>query len=85
MDTPPIGILTDAKLLGTMVDGALLVVRAGRTPAELIQRSVDSLGKNRVVGVILNRADNPRAAGGDYGYGYDNYYAQGRKRPAEQK
>jgi capsular exopolysaccharide synthesis family protein len=84
MDTPPIGILTDAKLLGTMVDGALLVVRAGRTPAELIQRSVDSLGKNRVVGVILNRADNPRASGADYGY--DNYYyAQGRKRPAEQK
>ena len=27
LDTPPIGILTDAKLLGSMVDGALLVVR----------------------------------------------------------
>jgi capsular exopolysaccharide synthesis family protein len=82
MDTPPIGILTDAKLLGTMVDGALLVVRAGRTPAELVQRSVDSLGKKRVVGVILNRADSSHASGADYSYEND-YYAQGRKRPAE--
>lgn len=72
MDTPPIGILTDAKLLGTMVDGCLLVVRAGRTPADLIQRAVDSLGKNRILGVVLNRAAQRKAPGADYNY--DSYY-----------
>jgi capsular exopolysaccharide synthesis family protein len=72
MDTPPIGILTDAKLLGSMVDAAVLVIRAGRTPAELIQRSVDALGKNRILGVVLNRAERRRNIGRDYTY--DSYY-----------
>jgi capsular exopolysaccharide synthesis family protein len=79
MDTPPIGILTDAKLLGGMVDAAVLVVRAGRTPAELIQRSVDSLGKNRIIGVVLNRAERRRNIGHDYTYD-SYYYAYNRQR-----
>jgi protein-tyrosine kinase len=79
MDTPPIAILTDATLLGSMVDGALLVVRAGQTPAELVQRSVDALGKNHIVGVVLNRAERRRNIGRDYTY--DSYYhGYGRQR-----
>lgn len=87
LDTPPIGILTDAKLLGTMVDGALLVVRAGRTPADLVQRSVDSLGKNRILGVILNRAQprkGVKAYSYDYTYSY-YYYTSSKKRPDGQR
>lgn len=73
MDTAPIGILTDAKLMGTMVDGAILVIRAGRTPADLVTRSVNALGRNRIVGVILNRADRRRTSGN--AYTYDSYYS----------
>ena len=29
IDTPPVGLLTDAHLLSSMVDGAVLVVKAG--------------------------------------------------------
>jgi protein-tyrosine kinase len=85
MDTPPIGILTDAKLLGTMVDGALLVIRAGRTPADLIQRAVDSIGKNRILGVVLNRAERRSSVGQDYKYDYSYYYSSNRRRTGEQK
>ena len=84
MDTPPIGILTDAKLLGSMVDAAVLVVRAGRTPAELIQRSVDALGKNRILGVVLNRAERRRNFGQDYTYD-SYYYAYNRHRGAGER
>ncbi len=84
MDTPPIGILTDAKLLGSMVDAAILVVRAGRTPAELIQRSVDALGKNRILGVVLNRAERRRNIGHDYTYD-SYYYAYNRHRSAGER
>lgn len=85
MDTPPIGILTDAKLLGSMVDGALLVVRANRTPSDLIQRAVDSLGKNRILGVVLNRAERRGAVARDYKYDDSYYYASSRRRsPGEQ-
>jgi capsular exopolysaccharide synthesis family protein len=85
MDTPPIGILTDAKLLGAMVDGALLVVRAGRTPANLIQRAVDSLGKNRILGVVLNRAERRGSVGQEYKYDESYYYASSRKRTPEKQ
>lgn len=77
IDTPPVGILTDAKLLGSMVDAALLVIRAGKTPHALIQRAVDALGRERILGVVLNRADT-RGAGRAYSY-YDSYYYGAQK------
>jgi protein-tyrosine kinase len=57
IDTPPVGTVPDANLLATMADVVLLVVQAGRTPARLVQRTADALGRERVMGVILNRAD----------------------------
>ena len=56
IDTPPIGLLPDANLLAAVVDAAVLVIHAGSTPLSLIQRAVDSLGRDRIVGVVLNRA-----------------------------
>jgi capsular exopolysaccharide synthesis family protein len=58
IDTPPVGTVPDANLLAAMADVVLLVVQAGRTPARLVQRTADALGRERVMGVILNRADD---------------------------
>ena len=57
IDTPPVGLLTDANLLASMVDGAVLVVKAGSTPYDLVKRAVDAIGRERLLGVVLNRAD----------------------------
>ncbi len=57
IDTPPVGSVPDANILAQMADVVLLVVEAGRTPARLVQRTAEALGKERVMGVILNRAD----------------------------
>src|SRR5437867_516564 len=75
VDTPPIGVLTDGRLLADMVDAALLVIRAGTSPFNLISRAVDALGRDRIAGVVLNGL-NPRdqQASGYYGYWY-GYYA----------
>lgn len=70
IDTPPIGLLSDASLLSQIADGAILVVKAGSTPHDLVQRAIATLGKDRVLGVVLNRAEAPNAAG----YKYHNYY-----------
>jgi protein-tyrosine kinase len=72
IDTPPVGLLTDAKLLVTSVDGVLLVIRANRTPCELIQSAVQALGPNRLLGVVLNQIDAGRNGSQ---YGYAGYYA----------
>jgi protein-tyrosine kinase len=73
LDTPPVALLPDANLLASMVDGAIVVVRAGVTPFDLVQRAVSAIGRDRVLGVVLNSATEP-AHGVDY-YGYE-YYAR---------
>jgi protein-tyrosine kinase len=71
LDTPPVMLLPDAHLMTSMVDGTVLVVRAGSTPFELVRRAADALGRSRIVGTVLNRAED----GGQhdqyqyYGYG----------------
>ena len=72
IDTPPVGLLSDANLLSHMVDAALVVVKAGSTPFELVQRAVEAIGRDRVIGTVLNRAD-PTANDSAYGY-YGSYY-----------
>ena len=67
IDTPPVGLLTDANLLGAMIDASVLVVRAGVTPHRLIQRAADAIGRDRIVGIVLNAVD-PRALSGSYYY-----------------
>jgi protein-tyrosine kinase len=59
VDTAPLGVLTDANLLSTMVDGALLVIRAEVTPYAAVTKAVDALGRDRLLGVVLNGVDVP--------------------------
>jgi protein-tyrosine kinase len=79
IDTPPIGLLPDAGLLGGSADGALLVVRAGHSPFDLIKRAVDTLGRDRILGVVFNGADTSRRYGNDY-YGYYGKSGYGKSR-----
>jgi capsular exopolysaccharide synthesis family protein len=72
IDTPPVVLLPDANLLAAMVDAAILVIGAGKTPYKLITRAIDALGRNKILGVVLNRVDRSCLAGG-YGYGYYSY------------
>ena len=77
VDTPPIAILTDANLLASMIDTTLLVVSAQATPYPMVQRAAAALGTNRILGVVLNRAEHSLPAN----YAGYNYYGH---RPAAQ-
>src|SRR3989441_5278979 len=69
IDTPPVVLMPDANLLAAMADAAILVIGAGKTPYKLITRAVDTLGRGKIIGVVLNRVDRRNVAGG-YTYGY---------------
>jgi capsular exopolysaccharide synthesis family protein len=56
IDTPPLVPLPDAGLLAAMVDAVLLVIRAGSTRHETVLRAIRALGRERILGAILNRA-----------------------------
>jgi capsular exopolysaccharide synthesis family protein len=55
IDTPPVGMLPDASLLSSLSDAVLLVVEAGRVRYDLVQRTVESIGADRIFGVVLNK------------------------------
>ncbi len=57
IDTPPVGLLTDAHLLSAMADAAVLVIDAGTTQNAIVQRAIDSIGREKIVGVVLNRVE----------------------------
>lgn len=79
IDTPPVGLLTDASLFAAMVDTVVLVVQAERTPYPDIQRAVQALGKDRIFGVVLNRTNlNRNASYLGYGYAYGRPAAAGQ-------
>jgi capsular exopolysaccharide synthesis family protein len=68
LDTPPLGPTADAGLLCPLVDAAILVVRAGQTPCAAVQTAIDTLGRDRILGVVLNAVDYDVASGYDATY-----------------
>ena len=77
IDTPPVGLLPDANLLAAMLDGAVFVVAAGRTPCAVVQKAVEALGRDRILGVVLNRVEEADAMPGNY---YYRYYGSTQKK-----
>jgi capsular exopolysaccharide synthesis family protein len=71
VDTPPVALLPDAHLLAGRVDAVLLVIEAGQTPLPALQTAVQVVGRERILGVVLNKA-NAAMAGAAYDY-YGNY------------
>jgi capsular exopolysaccharide synthesis family protein len=80
LDTPPVELLPDANLLAAMVDAAVLVVSAGRTPYTSVQRAIAAIGRERILGVVLNRVEDKAFEHGAYYQGY--YGAGGKRHPA---
>ena len=71
VDTPPVGLLSDANLLASMVDGIVLVIKADTTPYTLAQRAVAAFGPDKILGVVLNQATQ---AAHHAKYDYRYYY-----------
>ena len=56
IDAPPMGVFTDANVLISRADSAVLVVRAGSTRVSMVERLLEQLPRDRMLGVVLNRA-----------------------------
>jgi capsular exopolysaccharide synthesis family protein len=54
LDGPPTGPLADSGQLSQMVEGTLFVIRACRTPHASVQKAIAAIGRERVLGVVLN-------------------------------
>lgn len=78
LDAPPVSVVTDAAVLGTYADGAIMVVRSCFAPRETIQlakKKLDDVGV-KIFGVVLTRFNARKASrnsGYSYSYGYEHY------------
>jgi protein-tyrosine kinase len=72
LDTPPVGILTDAQLLARVAGAVVLVISAGSTPATVVERTIAELGVERIIGTVLNRVEAHALSDARY---YEQYLA----------
>ncbi|MBN1309463.1 MAG: polysaccharide biosynthesis tyrosine autokinase [Chitinispirillaceae bacterium] len=72
-DTPPIVAVTDATLLGTKMDGLLIVVKSHSTDREIVLRAANILRNVgvKIVGTVLNDINLSHRYSS---YGYYKYY-----------
>jgi Mrp family chromosome partitioning ATPase len=81
-DSPPIIGVSDASVLASVVDGAVLLIQHRRNPQSMVLRAqqiVDAI-KTPLLGVVLNQV--PNGSGEDYGYythNYSYYHESGKK------
>ena len=78
VDCPPVLAVSDAQIVGQLVDGAILVVRPEKNHRRSVIRSVESFHATgcRVLGVVANGLSNDLSG---YGYGYGYGYAYGEE------
>jgi receptor protein-tyrosine kinase len=74
IDAPPLLPVTDAAILASSSDGAILVARHGKTTRDQISVAVGRLGSvsANLMGTVANMTPARR---GSYGYGYSYGYA----------
>ena len=69
IDAPPTTPMAEILALKTQSDATLLVARAGKTPREAIEEATQNIGRDHILGIILNGVEGIDAYYSKY-YGY---------------
>jgi len=86
IDSPPAGVVADAIVISTQVDGTLMVLKAGKTSRDAAGRTARSLQnvKARMFGAVLNDLDLEDQRYAQYYYYYrSGYYRDGEPKKGE--
>jgi receptor protein-tyrosine kinase len=77
VDAPPLLPVSDAAIIARDVDGAVLVVRHGKTTKDQLRQASHRLDQvdARLLGVTVNMTPKRGGSGYGYGYGYEYEYA----------
>ena len=72
IDSPPPRLTAETFVLASQVDGVVLVVKYGSTPRDMVAELINKMGKDRILGCVVNHFD-VRTPGYRYRY-YGKYY-----------
>jgi len=71
IDSPPSSVTAESKFLAQHVDGIIYVVMANKTPRKDIEKAIDNIGSEKILGIVFNGCEQVRKS--YYRY-YDRYY-----------
>ena len=82
VDTPPVLLVPDCRLMSQWVDGFIVVVAAHRTPRKLLADGLSALDEEKLLGIVFNADDRPLS--GYFGryegyYGYHQRHGEGER------
>lgn len=58
LDAPPAAVMADAGLLARLTRAVILVIGANTTPYKVVERVVSEVGRDNIVGTVLNRVQD---------------------------
>ena len=71
IDSPPPSLAAETMAIVSAVDGVILVVRSGKTPKAAVSETIEQIGKEKILGIVLNFSDLSLKK--YYGYGKKYY------------
>jgi capsular exopolysaccharide synthesis family protein len=78
VDSPPPQLTAETTALANYVDAIIVVVKYAATPKEMVKELVEKMGKEKVIGVVMNGYRVPTTE--RYGYGrYKSYEKRYKK------
>ena len=81
IDAPPVGVVSDATIISSNVDGVMYVVGAKETDLSHAQVAIDNLKKAdaNIIGSVLNKYEMKQSSYSYYGYYYEQDGAPGSR------
>lgn len=79
VDSPPLDLVSDGEKIGSLCDGAIVVVHSGKTTKKMLRHTLQLLERSGcpLLGVVLNRMGDTK--GKYYHHYYYGYYGSGRE------
>jgi capsular exopolysaccharide synthesis family protein len=71
LDAPPVGLMPDANLLARATRAVVFVIAAGMTSHKTIERAIGEIGRDLIIGTVLNRIEDRQLPAAAY---YQHYY-----------
>jgi protein-tyrosine kinase len=71
LDTPPVALLSDAQIVSRLTQATVVVIRAGFTPFSLVEKAIAELGRECIIGTVLNGVEQNAIPATGY---YRDYY-----------
>ena len=74
IDSPPPSVAAETNAMAKLVDGVIVVVAAGKTPKNIVNETIEQIGKENIIGIVLNYSE--QALKRYYGYNKSYYEAK---------